>query len=132
MLYITALSASVLSALCVMLSLKVVAIRRREKIGIGDNGNEALTRAIRAQGNLLEYAPLALILIGCAEFNGVHRLLVGLLALAFVVGRVLHPVGIRDENSPMQFRVLGMQLTLLSMLALVVTNILWVFWLLVR
>jgi len=128
MLYITALTAAALSTLCVMLSLKVVSIRRREKISVGDNGNEELLRAIRAQANLLEYAPLALILLACAEVNGVHWLILGLLALMFVAGRVLHPVGIRDTTSPMSARVLGMQLTLVSMLALALTNVLWVLW----
>lgn len=130
MLIITALSAAILSGLCVMLSLKVVGIRRREKISVGDNGNEELLRAIRAQANLLEYAPLAIILIACAELNGVHRLLVGLLALAFIAGRILHPVGMRDDKVGMSARVLGMQLTLISMLALIATNVLWVVWLL--
>lgn len=130
MLIITALSAAILSGLCVMLSLKVVGIRRREKISVGDNGNEELLRAIRAQANLLEYAPLAIILIACAELNGVHRLLVGLLALAFIAGRILHPVGMRDDKGGMSARVLGMQLTLISMLALIATNVLWVVWLL--
>jgi len=99
MLYITALTAAILGALCVMLSLKVVAIRRRDKILVGEGDNEELLRAVRAQGNLLEYAPIGLILLACAEVNGVPRLLLGLLAIAFVAGRVLHPVGIRDSNS---------------------------------
>ena len=131
MLYITALTAAILSVLCVMLALRVVGIRRREKISIGDGGNDELFRAIRAQGNLLEYAPLTLILLACAEVNGVNRIILAILALAFVAGRILHPAGIKDANGPFSARVLGMQLTLLSMLALCVVNVLWVGWLLV-
>ncbi len=128
MLYITALSASVLAGLCVMLSLNVVGIRRKEKISVGDGGNEDLLRAMRAQANLLEYAPITLILLACAEINGVHRLLLFLLAMAFIAGRVLHPAGIKTAQSSGSARVLGMQLTLVSMLALCVVNILWVVW----
>lgn len=131
MLYITAFSAAILSALCVMLSLKVVAIRRSEKISVGDGGNESLLRAMRAQANLLEYAPLALIMMGCAEINGVPRILLGLIAIAFIAGRILHPVGLKDADAPGSARVLGMQLTLVSMLALCVINVLWLGWLLV-
>jgi len=131
MLYVTALSAAILGALCVMLSLKVVAIRRSEKISVGDGGNESLLRATRAQANLLEYAPLALIMLGCAEINGVPRFLLGLVAIAFIAGRVLHPVGLRDASSPMSARVMGMQLTLVSMLSLCVINVLWLGWLLI-
>jgi len=131
MLYITSLTAALLGALCVMLSLKVVSIRRREKISVGDGGNESLLRAMRSQANLLEYAPIALILIACAEINGVPRLLLGLVAIAFVAGRVLHPAGLRDVSSPMSARVLGMQLTLVSILVLSALNVLWLGWLLI-
>lgn len=131
MLYITALSAAILSALCVMLSLKVVAIRRSEKISVGDGGNESLLRAMRAQANLLEYAPLALIMLACAEVNGVPRLLLAVVAIAFIAGRILHPAGLRDASSPGTARVLGMQLTLVSMLVLCVINVLWLGWLLI-
>lgn len=130
MLYITALTAAILSVLCVMLSLKVVGIRRKEKISVGDGGSDALLRATRAQGNLLEYTPITLIMLGCAEINGVPRLLLALVALAFVAGRVLHPAGLKD-NSNFSARVLGMQLTLVAMLALAAINILWLVWLLV-
>lgn len=129
MLYITALSASALSFLVIMLSLGVVKIRHREKIGLGDGGNDELLRAIRSQANLLEYAPLALILIACAEVNGFSRIVLGLVALVFVAGRVLHPVGLRDAKGGVPMRVLSMQLTLMSMLALIVLNVLWVLWL---
>lgn len=132
MLYITAISASILSVLAVILSLRVVDIRRREKISVGDGGNDELLRAIRAQANLVEYAPFGLILVACAELNSVPRLWLFLLATVFVVGRVLHPVGIRSVDSPFRPRVLGMQLTLVSMLALAATNILWLVWLLTK
>jgi len=130
MLYITALTAAALSMLCVMLAFKVIGIRRREKISVGDGGNDELLRAMRAQANLLEYAPLTLILLACAELNGVHWIILALLAVALVAGRVLHPAGIKNVNSPFKARVLGMQLTLLSMLALCVINVVWVVWLL--
>ena len=131
MLYITALSAAALSVLAVMLSLGVVKIRQREKIGVGDGGNDELLRAIRSQANLLEYAPLGLILIACAEGNGFSRIVLGLVALVFIAGRILHPVGLRDAKGGGPMRVLSMQLTLTSMLALAAINILWVFWLVI-
>jgi len=131
MLHITALTAAALALLCVMLAFKVIGIRRRDKISVGDGGNDELLRAMRAQANLLEYAPLTLILFACAELNGVHWAILLLLALAFITGRVLHPVGIRDENSPFKARVLGMQLTLIVMIALCVINVVWVLWTLV-
>lgn len=128
MLYITTLTTAALSLLCVMLALKVIGIRRRDKISVGDGGSDELLRAMRAQANLLEYAPLTLILLACAELNGVHWIILALLAMAFVVGRILHPAGIKDANAPGKARVLGMILTLNVMLALSVINIVWVVW----
>lgn len=128
MLYITALTAAALSALCVVLSLKVIGIRRRDKVSVGDGGNDELLRAIRAQANLLEYAPLTLILLACAELNGVHWIILAVLALAFVTGRVLHPVGLKSAKAPGTARVIGMLLSLNAMLILCVVNVVWVVW----
>ena len=128
LLYITAISAAILASLNVMLSLRVISIRRRDGIGVGDGGSEELLRAMRAQANLLEYAPLTLILLACAEINGVHRLIIGLLAVVFIAGRILHPVGFKSAESPGGARVLGMLMTLISMLLLSALNVLWVVW----
>jgi len=130
MLYITAITAAALALLCVMLAFKVIGIRRRDKISVGDGGSDELLRAMRAQANLLEYAPLTLILFACAELNGVHWAILAILAVAFIAGRLLHPAGIKDANSPGKARVLGMILTLNVMLALCVVNIVWVVWIL--
>jgi len=130
MLYITALTASILGALVVMLSLNVVGIRRKQKVSVGDGDLPELQRAIRAQGNMIEYAPIGLILLACAELNGVPRIIVAILAIAFVAGRVLHPAGIKQDGN-MKARVLGMQLTLVTILVLAAVNVLWLVWLLV-
>ncbi len=127
MLYITGLSASILGVLAVMLSLKVVGLRRSNKISLGDGNNPDLEKAVRAHANLLEYAPIGLLLLGCAELNGVTRWLLAILALAFVAGRLLHPAGLNKPDN-MKARVLGMQLTLVSILALAATNVLWIVW----
>jgi len=131
MLNITALTAAALSLLCVLLAFKVITIRRRDKISVGDGGSDELLRAMRAQANLLEYAPLTLILLACAELNGVHWIILALIALVFVAGRVLHPAGIRDAQSPGKARVMGMVLTLNAMLALCIVNVAWVLWTLI-
>lgn len=63
MLPITALYASLLAALVMVLAALVVAIRKGAKIGLGDAGNQALQVRIRAHANALENIPLALILL---------------------------------------------------------------------
>lgn len=130
-LIITTLSAVYLSLLCVMLSFRVIRIRRKEKIGVGDGGNEELMRAMRAQANLLEYSPLALILLACAEMNGVPLIVVAALALLFVIGRTIHPAGMMG-TSAFSARIRGMQMTILSIIGLCVLNVVWLLYLLVR
>ena len=123
MLWITALAAAILAFLHVWLSLNVIRLRQSLKVVIGDGGHEELIRAIRAQGNLAEYAPIGLILLACLEWNGAPWWLTAPLALAFVSGRLLHPQGIRSAAAPWRPRVLGMQLTLVSLLALGAANV---------
>ncbi len=129
MLIITSLTAAAMGVLLVMLSLAVVGERRRGKVSVGDGDQPELLRSIRAHGNLAEYAPFGILLLACAELNGAPRILLGLLAIAFVAGRFLHPAGMKGQGN-MKARVLGMQLTLLSILGLCAVNVLWLLWLL--
>lgn len=128
MLIVTAIAASVLGFLYFKLSLNVVGYRRKHKVSVGDGGQEDLLRAIRAQGNLAEYAPIALILMACLELNKAPWWVTAILAASFVLGRILHPMGIKDASAPMTMRVRGMQLTLWGIIALCVANLFFVGW----
>ncbi|AWN37262.1 MAPEG family protein [Methylobacterium radiodurans] len=68
------------------------------------NGDEGLTRRVRAHANFGEYVPLALIVIGLLEAGGGgHRLVTGLLVV-LLIARLAHPVGmLAPKNSPRQF-----------------------------
>ena len=67
---VTALYAGILGLWLVLLSTRVILARRSEKVSLGHGGNVSLERRMRAQGNLAEYAPMALILIGALELAG--------------------------------------------------------------
>jgi len=123
MLIVTAIAASVLGLLHVQLSLNVIGFRRQHGVSVGDGGHEDLLRAIRSQANLAEYAPIALLLVACLELNQTPTWLTSILAASFVVGRLLHPIGMKRADSPRQPRLRGMQLTLLSLLALGIANL---------
>ena len=102
LLIVTATTASVLGLLLAKLSLNVIGQRRKLSVGMGDGGHEALTRAIRAQANLAEYAPIALILLACLELNEGPMWLTVTLASLLVLGRLLHPVGIKTAEAAWQ------------------------------
>ncbi|MDB5673938.1 MAG: putative rane protein, partial [Sphingomonas bacterium] len=70
----TALTASALALLLVFLSITTIRMRMKHKAAFGDAGEHGLTSAIRAHGNLTEYAPMGVILIGLLEASGAaHR-----------------------------------------------------------
>ncbi len=120
---VTAIAASILGFLYVKLSLNVISYRRKRGVSVGDGGQDDLLRAIRTQANLAEYAPIALILLACLELNHAPWWVTSLLAAAFVIGRLLHPIGMKSSASALQPRVRGMQLTLLALIALGVANL---------
>jgi len=126
MLIVTAIAASVLAFLYVRLSLVVIGFRRKHGVSVGDGGHEDLLRAIRSQANLTEYAPIGLLLVACLELNQAPIWVTSILAATFVVGRLLHPVGMKSSDSPLRPRRLGMQLTLLSLLALGIANLVFI------
>ena len=120
---ITTLSACILSLLLIILSLRIISVRRDEKVSLGSGDNQTLERRIRAQGNLIEYGPMGLILIGLAELQLANTFLLGIATAAFVMGRLLHGYALSFTDQAMRPRVTGMMLTLFSLLGMVGINI---------
>lgn len=91
---IVSILAAVLVVMLAALSMHV-SMRRMHLGGVffGDADDDTLRRRIRAQGNFIEYAPTALIVIGLMEMAGAAKLQVAVLAFAFFVSRVLHAYG---------------------------------------
>ena len=66
--FVTLLYAGLLTLWFVLLSARVVNLRRRGMI-VGDNGDLQVIRIVRAQPNFAEYVPLALLLMGFLEVS---------------------------------------------------------------
>jgi len=77
----------------VVLSIQTSLRRAKLNTSHGDGGDVVLRRRIRAHGNFVEYAPLALIILGLVEAFGAPRSTTVALAAAFCLARVLHAVG---------------------------------------
>ena len=125
MLFITSIVASVLAVIFVRLSLAVIALRRKHRVSLGSGGHESLERAIRAQGNFAEYVPIGIILIACLELNRAPWWLVAIPAVALILGRLIHAQGINEPPINLTKRVLGMQLTLFTLIGLALINLGW-------
>src|SRR5258708_14448823 len=87
--FVTPLYAGILVLWFVMLSMRVVNVRRRG-IPFGDNGDVKITRLVRAQANFAEYVPLALLLMGFLETSRYSIYLLHALGITLLVARLLH------------------------------------------
>ncbi len=123
---ITSLYAALLTLLFVFLTVRTVSLRNKFRISIGDGSQPLLLRATRAHANFAEYVPLALLLIFFVEMHGAMAWLVHALGLALLVGRSLHAFGISQMAGKLQFRIMGMVLTLTSLVASTL-SLLWLF-----
>lgn len=108
---ITALYAGALALLFLLLSLRVIAARRRARVALGDGGDAVLARRIRVHGNFAEFVPLGLILVGLCESLAAPGPLVHGLGLALLVGRASHAWGVSQVEEVLAFRSVGMVLT---------------------
>ena len=104
---ITLTLAGAATLLHIWLAARVSRVRRQFRIGLGDGGNEALLRRIRAHGNYVENMPIVIILIGLLELAGGDRRILWAAGIAFILGRSAHAFGM-DRPSPSRLRMFGM------------------------
>ncbi|WP_028108334.1 MAPEG family protein [Ferrimonas futtsuensis] len=121
---ITALYLSLTAILALVLAFRVVRLRRSRKIGVGTGKDKDLTLCVRCHGNLLEYAPLVLLMLGAAELNGADSTWLHLCGGLWVIARVLHPWGLTQGGGGYHpGRFLGTLVTWLVILALAGVNL---------
>ena len=110
---ISAGTAMILAVLFIKLAFAVIKKRQQHKVALGTGQHPDLEAAMRAHGNFAEYVPLSLFLLLCAEVNGAYVWMLASAATALVVGRYIHAMAITDSD--LKKRVLGMQLTFVSL-----------------
>ncbi|MES2986676.1 MAG: MAPEG family protein [Pseudomonadota bacterium] len=99
------------------LGYRVGQVRGAEKISIGDGGNLRLIARMRAQLNFAEYTPIVLILLALVELARGGSIYLWVIAMLFIVGRVLHAFGM---DGWMLGRAIGIGSTMLITLGLAV------------
>ncbi len=107
----------VLNALIfVWLTLRVVAIRRRERISLGDADNSDLRKRIRSQGNFTETFPIAFIGLILVAMIGASSWILHLFGIGLTLGRALHAHGMMQKGAIGAGRPAGMVTTLLVLI----------------
>ena len=116
---VTLLTSAAAVGLNIWLGSRIVKSRRDNGVKIGDGGNEAVLRRMRAQANFIENAPFFLILLCGLELSGGNWLVLGGIAAAFVLARIAHPIGM-DGPHLWRWRMIGMMTTVFAIVALAI------------
>ena len=84
---------------------------------------DTLYRAVRGHGNLIEYAPLFLILMLIAELNGLASTYLHSSGIIFTIGRLMHGIVFSFMKPNMILRVGGMILTFTGFIILITSSL---------
>lgn len=90
------------------LGFRVGQVRHTSKVSIGAGDSMPLLTRMRAQANFIEYSPFVLILVGLIELGGGTRGWLWIVALVYLVGRILHAFGMEGN---IRLRVIGFAIT---------------------
>ena len=121
---ITALYTAILALGVLALAVNVSIHRGKLKVDVGDGDNPQMLRMIRIHGNAVEYVPIALLLMGVYELDGGSHQMLHIAGVALIAGRLLHTWGMWSRPEPTFGRIAGVSLTLLTIIALAILNLL--------
>lgn len=121
---VTPLYAALIAFLFVILSVRVVTARRSARVALGDGGDKALLRRQRVQANCAEYAPFGLVLMSLAELQAAPAIVLHAIGLMLLAGRIVHAIGVSQEDEPLALRVTGMAFTFTAILSGAAVNML--------
>jgi uncharacterized membrane protein YecN with MAPEG domain len=95
---ITSVYAALLALLLLALGGRVVQ-RRLAGIPLGTGGDEEMEQRVRVHANLAEWAPIFLILLLLSELGQAPATLLHGAGVAFLIGRMLHAVGLSRHRA---------------------------------
>jgi uncharacterized protein len=106
----------------IWLAMRCGRVRVQEKILHGDGGSALLGRRMRAHANFTEFTPIVLILFVLVEWTLGPSIWLWAVAAAYLVGRILHGLGM-DAELEGKPRMIGILLTMLITVGLSITAI---------
>ncbi len=101
--------------LTILHALRVVQLRMKYKVHLGDGGIPELERMTRVFANFTEYVPIGLVLLIALEIAQSPAWYLHLCGMTLLSGRILHAIGLSQTSSPNSLRTSGMILTLTSL-----------------
>ncbi len=101
------LYAGLLTLLYFALSVNIIRLRWRDRVGLGTGDSQDLKVAVRIHGNFAEYVPLSLLLLVVMELQGAAVDLLYGLGAALFVARICHALGLTMSVGPSWARTVG-------------------------
>lgn len=112
--------AAIAALINIWLSIRVGQVRTREKVMVGDGGNEAVIRRMRAHSNYIESTAFVLVLLLLVELAAGASIWLWVAGGVYFAGRIAHAIGMDGQ---MQARFAGTLITLLTQLGLAIAAI---------
>ena len=104
---ITGLYTGLTIILAIILGAGIGLHRGKIKVSIGDGGDPETLLRMRRHGNLVETAALTLLAMAIIEVNGASATLLHGLGIAYILTRILHPIGLKADDVTHPLRALG-------------------------
>ncbi len=117
---VTTLYALPLAVIFLALWFQVTSYRAASKVSIGDAGDVNLHERIRRHGNFIEWVPMGLILMALAEAGTSNSFALHTAGGLIVLGRALHPFGLKAARGTHPLRIAGNSCNILSTVILIV------------
>jgi uncharacterized protein len=109
-----------LAAIYLVLWFRVSAVRSKTGISFGDGGNMLLLQRVRQHGNFVEWTCFVLILMILAEGIGAPAIYIHATGALLLIGRIVHPFGLKADNAAHPLRIVGNSANLLATLSAMV------------
>jgi uncharacterized protein len=115
---ITTLYTLPLTVIFLVLWINVTKTRARLSQSIGDGGNVDLHEKIRRHGNFVEWVPMIMLLLFLAEARSTGSMWLHAAGGLLLVGRLMHPFGLKADNPTHSLRIIGNTSSLLALVIL--------------
>ena len=112
---ITGFYAGLLAILYIVLIINVIRKRMKFQIGIGDQNNHVLAKAIRVHANFAEHVPFAILLMALCDYNQTNAVYLHIMGVTLVIARIAHAYGLSKTS----VRSIGRSIGVLGTMAVI-------------
>lgn len=113
---ITSIYIGLLGLLYFKITMKVIKGRIKNQISLGAGDNNEILHLVSAHSNFAAYVPFFLISLFALEFQNANVLFLNVLGIVFVIGRLLHYIGMKGDRMNFKLRRIGMYFSIWPML----------------